>query len=141
MGQMSMPISYEINRETRLVVCTGFGVVTDDEVLQVHEQMVKDANFDSSFSELVDADAITSTTVTPSSMRMLADSSPFSPDSRRALVAGSPLAFGLWRVYQTVRSLRGDKNIRVFRSRTDALAWLLPEKDGESTRGEKTPAA
>jgi hypothetical protein len=69
---MSMPISYEINRETRLVVCTGFGVVTDDEVLQVHEQMVKDANFDSSFSELVDADAITSTTVTPSSMRMLA---------------------------------------------------------------------
>jgi len=138
---MRMPISYEIKRESRLVVCTGFGVVTAEEVLQVHDQMVKDENFDSSFSELVDGTAITSTTVTPSSMRMLAESSPFSPDSRRALVADSPLGFGLWRVYQTVRSLRGDKNIRVFRSRTDALAWLLTEEDGESRRGEKTPAA
>ena len=134
-----MPISYEINRETRLVVCTGFGVVTDDEILQVHEQMVKDANFDSSFSELVDADAITSTTVTPSSMRMLAESSPFSPDSRRALVADSPLGFGLWRVYQIVRSLKGDKHIRVFHNRTDALAWL--REDESSANGEKTPAA
>jgi len=138
---MSMPISYEIKSESRLVVCTGFGVVTAEEVLQVHDQMVKDENFDSSFSELVDGTAITSTTVTPSSMRTLADSSPFSPDSRRALVADSPLGFGLWRVYQTVRSLRGDKNIRIFRSRADALAWLLTEEDGESTRGEKTPAA
>jgi hypothetical protein len=138
---MSMPISYEIKRESRLVVCTGYGVVTADEVLQFHDQIVKDADFDSSFSELVDATAITGTDVTPSGMRALADSSPYSPDSRRALVSDSPLGFGMWRVYQTVRTLRGDKNIRVFRSRTDALAWLLTEEDGESTRGEKTPAA
>jgi hypothetical protein len=137
---MSMPISYEIKRESRLVVCTGFGVVTADEVLQVHDQIVKDEDFEPSFSELVDATAITSTTVTPSSMRMLAESSPFSPDSRRALVADSPLGFGLWRVYQTVRSLRGDKNIRVFRSRTDALAWLLAEKNEKSTNGQNASA-
>jgi hypothetical protein len=135
-----MPISYEIKKESRLVVCTGFAVVTADEVLQVHDQIVKDEDFEPSFSELVDATAITSTTVTPSSMRMLAESSPFSPDSRRALVADSPLGFGLWRVYQTVRSLRGDKNIRVFRSRTDALAWLLPEKNEKSANGEDTTA-
>src|SRR5262249_12552164 len=141
MGRMSMPISYEINKETRLVVCTGFGVVTAEEVLQVHDQMVKDENFDSSFSELVDGTAITSTTVTPSSMRMLAESSPFSPDSRRALVADSPLGFGLWRVYHAFRSLRGNKTSGAFRSRTAGLAGLLTEEDGESRRGEKTPAA
>src|SRR5262249_25713080 len=139
MGRMSMPISYEINKETRLVVCTGFGTVTADEVLQVHDRMVKDENFDSSFSELVDATAITSTTVTPGSMRTLAESSPFAPDSRRALVADSRLGFGLWRVYQIVRSLKGDKHIRVFHNRTDAVAWLREEES--SANGEKTPAA
>src|SRR5262249_59592546 len=94
-----------------------------------------------SLSKLVDVLAFAGSSVTPSIIRMLAEGSPFPPDSRRALVADSPLGFVLWRVYQRVRSLRGDKNIRVFRSRTDALAWLLTEEDGESRRGEKTPAA
>jgi hypothetical protein len=136
-----MPISYEIIRENRLVICTGFGVVTADEVLQFHDQLVKDANFESSFSELADGTAITGTDVTPGGMRALADSSPYSPDARRALVAESPLGFAMWRVYQTMRSLRGDKNIRVFHNRTDALAWLLPEMDGRNTNDNKTPAA
>ena len=136
-----MPISYEIIRENRLVICTGFGVVTADDVLQFHDQLVKDANFDSSFSELADGTSITGTDVTPGGMRALADSSPYSPDSRRALVAENPLGFALWRVYQTMRSLRGDRNIRVFHNRTDALAWLLAEKDGGNANDKKTPAA
>jgi len=71
---------------------------------------------------------------------MLAESSPFSPDSRRALVADSPLGFGLWRVYPTIRSLRGDKNIRVFRSRTDAVGWLLWERNERSANGQNASA-
>lgn len=124
-----MPISYEIKRESRLVVCTAFGIVTGDEVLEFHDQIVKDGDFDSGFSQLVDCTAITKTDVNPSRMRVLAEESPFSHDSRRAFVADSPLGFGLSRVYQIVRSLRGDKHIRVFRNRTDALAWLLTERE------------
>ena len=77
------------------------------------------------FPRLVDGIAITGTTLTPAQMRALAGESPFSLDSRRAMVAHSPLGFGLSRIDQIVRSLRGDRHIRVFHSRGEAMAWLL----------------
>jgi hypothetical protein len=124
-----MPISYEVDKQRRLVVCTASGVVTAGDVLGFHERIVKDTDFNSSFSQLVDCTAITKTNISPKGMRALAEKSSFSTDSRRAFVAASPLGFGLSRVYQIVRSLRGDKHIRVFRNRADALTWLLAEKD------------
>jgi hypothetical protein len=122
-----LPITYTIDHENRLVVCTGSGLCTADDVLGCHAQLVKDAGFDPSFSQLVDGTAITGTTVTAAQMRALAGESPFSLDSRRAMVADSPLGFGLSRIYQIVRSLRGDRHIRVFHSRGEAMAWLLRE--------------
>jgi hypothetical protein len=123
-----LPITYTIDQEKRLVICTGFGLCTADDVLGCHAQLAKDAGFDPSFSQLVDGTAITQTTVTASQMRALAGESPFSLGSRRAFVVDSPLGFGLSRIYQIVRSLRGDRHIRVFHSRGEAMAWLLKER-------------
>lgn len=123
-----MCISYEIDKDKRLVVCTASGMITADDVLEFHEQLVKDEDFDPNFSQLVDCTAIVTTDVTPGRMWVLAEQSPFSLGSRRALVADSPLGFGLSRVYQIVRNLKGDKHIRVFKNRTDALKWLLQEE-------------
>ncbi len=125
----AMPISYEVDKQRRLVVCTASGVVTAGDVMEFHERIVKDNDFNSSFSQLVDCTAITKTNISPKGMRALAEESSFSTDSRRAFVADSPLGFGLSRVYEIVRSLQGDKHIRVFRNRADALTWLLAEKD------------
>jgi hypothetical protein len=122
-----LPITYTIDLERRLVICTASGLCTADDVLGLHAQIVEDADFDPTYAQLVDGTAITQTTVTPSQMRALAEESPFSLESRRALVADSPLGFGLSRVYQIVRTLRGDRQIRVFRSRGEAMAWLLRE--------------
>lgn len=122
-----MPITYSIDLEKRLVTCTAFGLCTADDVLGLHAQIVKDADFDPTFSQLVDGTTIASTTVTPSQMRALAVESPFSLCSRRAMVADSPLGFGLSRIYQIVRTLRGDQQIRVFHSRGEAMAWLRKE--------------
>jgi len=120
-----MPIVYEIDQDRRLVVCNISGFCTGDEVLEFHARIRNDTRFDPSFSQLADGTAITGTDVTPSRMRGLAERSPFSYDSRRAFVAPSDLGFALWRVYEILRGLRGDSHVRVFRSRTEALAWLL----------------
>jgi hypothetical protein len=59
---------------------------------------------------------------------MLAAAVPFSPVARRALLTQNPLIFGLSRIYQTLRSLRGDQHVRVFRQRDDAMAWLFQQE-------------
>ena len=124
-----MPISYEILKGERLVVCTASGFIRGDDVLDFHDWIMKDPDFDPTFSQLVDCTAITKTDVTPGRMRVLAERSPFSLEARRAMVAHSALGFGLSRVYEIVRTLRGDKHIHVFRNRADALKWLLAEED------------
>lgn len=120
-----MPVSYEIDKQRRLVVCTVTGVCTADDVLGFHKQILNDSDFDPRFCQLVDGTGITKTDITPSRMRTLAEGSPFLLTSRRAFVAESPLGFGLSRVYEIVRGLKGDRQIRVFRNRAAALEWLL----------------
>jgi hypothetical protein len=47
------------------------------------------------------------------------------PPSRVAIVAPTSLLFGLARMYQTCRELAGGtRDVRVFRSRAAAAAWL-----------------
>lgn len=120
-----MPVSYEIDKERQLVICTVTGVCTAEDVLGFHKQILNDSDFDPAFSQLMDGTGITRTDIEPSQMRTLADRSPFSLTSRRALVAESDLGFGLLRVYEIVRGLKGDRQIRVFRTRAAALDWLL----------------
>jgi len=124
-----MPITYRIDRKKRLVVCVLTGFIAADDVLKFNRLIVRNPRFDAAFSQLIDCTAIGGTDVTPARMRVLAEESPFSATSRRALVAESPLGFGLSRVYEIVRGLRGDQHIRVFRNRKEALNWLLEERE------------
>jgi len=124
-----MPVSsYEIDTEKRLVVCTVTGVCTADDVLGFHRELLRNRDFDPSFSQLVDCTGITRSEITPEQMRFVAEQSPFSLNSRRALVAENDLGFALLRVYEIVRGLRGDRHIRAFRSRAAALEWLLKKR-------------
>ncbi|HMF91964.1 MAG TPA: hypothetical protein VKL40_15075 [Candidatus Angelobacter sp.] len=123
-----MPVSYEIDKEKRLVVCNVTGFCTADDVLGFHKRIVNDREFDPGFSQLVDCTGITGSDIAPGQMKFVAAQSPFSLDSRRALIADSDLGFALLRVYEIVRGLRGDRQVRVFRSRAAALEWLLEKK-------------
>lgn len=125
----SMPASYEIDKQKRMVVTTAWGVCTVDDVLRFREQVLKDSDFDPSFSQLADFTAVTQFDVTAGEVRMLAGMNPFSPDSRRALVAESGVVFGLARMFEILRGLKGETHIRVFRSRSEALAWLLEKEE------------
>ena len=120
-----MPVAYEIDKKRRLVVCTVTGPVAVEDVVRFREQLLGDSDFDPNFSQLVDATGITRTDIRPDQARSLAEESPFSRNSRRALIAGSDLGFALLRVYEIVRGLRGDRQVRVFRNRAAAMEWLF----------------
>lgn len=120
-----MPVSYAIDKQKKLVVTCAWGKCTVEDVLEFRRQILKDDNFDPSFAQLADFSGVTIADISPSEVRMLAWMNPFSPDSRRAIVAQSKLAFGLSRIFETLRTLRGDRHIRVFRTREEALAWIF----------------
>ena len=123
-----MPSSYVIDKERKLVITTAWGDCTADDVLEFRKQVLKDRDFDPSFSQLADFTGVTKVDVSPDEVRMLATKSPFSTQSRRALVADNQVIFGLSKMFGILRNLRGEKLIRVFRTRSEALDWLL-EKD------------
>ena len=123
-----MPSSYVIDKERKLVITTAWGDCNADDVLEFRKQVLKDRDFDPSFSQLADFTGVTKVDVSPDEVRMLATKSPFSTQSRRALVADNQMIFGLSKMFGILRNLRGEKLIRVFRTRNEALDWLL-EKD------------
>jgi hypothetical protein len=123
-----MPSSYVIDKERKLVITTAWGDCTTDDVLEFRKRVLSDRDFDPNFSQLADFTCITRADVSPDEVRMLAAISPFSPQSRRALVANNQMVFGISKMFGILRNLRGEKLIRVFRTRQEALDWLL-EKD------------
>ncbi len=120
-----MPASYSIDKQRRLVVTRAWGDCTVNDALEFRRQILKDKDFDPSFAQLADFTAVTGIDFTPGDVRLLSWVTPFSPESRRAIVVENPLAFGFARIYQTLRSLRGDRHVRVFRDRKEALAWIF----------------
>jgi hypothetical protein len=120
-----MPASYAIDKQKRLVVTSAWGKCTVEDALEFRRQILKDEDFDPSFAQLADFSAVTTIDISPGEVRMLAWMSPFSPGSRRAIVVQSQLAFGLARIFETLRTLRGERYIRVFHTREEALAWIF----------------
>jgi hypothetical protein len=119
-----MPLSYEIDDQNKLLICNASGFVTLNEVIAYKQQLLNDPGFDSTYSQLVDLTRVTGTELTADQIRMQADTSIFSRGVRHALVGSSQLVFGFARMFEIVRGLRGENNIRVFRNRLKALAWL-----------------
>jgi hypothetical protein len=127
-----MPASYEIDKERRLVISKGTGVITLADGLAHQKQLLADPDFDRSFSQLMDFTEVTKWELRTEDLRQLAAKNVFSSMSRRAFVVGSEEAFGLGRMFETFREMAGEQGIRVFRSRAEAMSWVLssPEKVG-----------
>jgi hypothetical protein len=119
-----VPFTYQIDAERHLVLTTASGVVTAEEILDHQKRLVNDPAFDPHFSQLVDLTQATRTDVHAHHVRAFAAKSVFTRDSRRAFVAGGPVAFGLARMYELMRETSGEIGIQVFDTREKALRWL-----------------
>jgi hypothetical protein len=120
---------YEIDKERRLITSMASGVITLPEIWAHQEKLSKDLDFDPSFAQLLDVTQVTKLDLCSEDVRNIAESNTFSSNPRLAIVATSSLVYGMARMFQIFREMKGEERIRVFRDRDEALAWVL-NKDG-----------
>jgi hypothetical protein len=120
-----MPTFFKIDKERRLVMSTGSGVVTMADAMAHQTGLLNDPDFDPGFSQLLDLTQVETYQVTIGDVRKLAQAKVFSPDSRRAILVTNDYAFGAARVFESLRGISGEKRIRVFRDLDEALDWIL----------------
>ncbi|HKA36523.1 MAG TPA: hypothetical protein VKH43_06850 [Thermoanaerobaculia bacterium] len=125
-----MPIDFEIDHKHRLVTARGLGTLTHEDVLG-YQMGVWGRTDVAGYDELVDMSgveeiALISMDAVPRLASLSARMDPPDGKSRLAIVAPSDFAFALGRRYETFRGLdpRSTKEVRVFRSLAEALAFL-----------------
>jgi len=119
-----MPAFYKIDKERKLVMSTASGVLILADALAHQKQLLKDPDFDPSFSQLLDFTHVTDVQLSSEEVRRLARTTVFSTNSRRAFLANSDLKFGLARMFSIARETFGETGIRVFRNLDAALDWV-----------------
>ena len=118
-------IDVDHDLRTRFVVVDG--VVTDEELLRVYGAALARPDFDPGYDDVVDLTTVDRIDVTREGLRdlvhLVGPLDRLAIPSRLAIVAPRDDAFGLARMYG---QMRGDvaRQIRVFRTRYDALQWL-----------------
>lgn len=120
-----MPAFYKIDKERRLVLSSAYGVFRRTDSVAHREKLLKDPDFDPSYSQIADFTQVTKFELSAEDIHELAQESVFSRQSRRALIVPSDVAYGLGRMFGTLRESQGEMEIGVFRSLAEALDWVL----------------
>ncbi len=120
-----MAHSYTVDAVRGVVLVRVFGVLTPASVQAAEAEFRADARIKSTFAALFDLTDVTSVDAIGSAdVRSLA-TAPVMVFARRAFVAPSPAAFGLCRMFATLRELKDQSEpIGVFRTLADAAQWL-----------------
>jgi hypothetical protein len=121
--ERTVPSSYSIDPERRLVITRIWGAATDDDVLGHNQRLRADPLFDPSFRQLADMSGVTKVLVSSSTIEVVSRGQLFVPGTRRAFVASEDAVFGLLRKYELHAESLG-QTVRVFRDRKPAEAWL-----------------
>lgn len=129
-----MPGAYAIDVSRGLVLTRGWGTLTDDDLLGHVRAVAADPRFRPHFAQLADLLGVTSVAPTAAGIEELGLLNPFGEGSRRALVVQPGAAYGLSRMYQTVRSENRDE-LELFHDIDAAIRWLgLAESKDELLR-------
>ncbi len=116
-----MPISYEVDAPSQLMVVTLHGVVTTEDIRAIQSALSSGPAFEPGFSQLLDLRGITRMDLSTSDVRRSADASPLK-EVRRAFVVEEDFHFGLVRQFGVFRD--GVDEVRVFRDIAKARGWL-----------------
>jgi len=117
-----MPITYDLDSSTDVIVTRMTGVLTDDQVLAHMKALRADPRMHPGVRQLVDVRDVTDFKVTPEGIRMFTSLGRATPTGHRlAIVAVEDVTFGMARMYQMSRS---DERVGVFRTMEEARDWL-----------------
>jgi hypothetical protein len=120
-----MPAFFQIDKERRLVITTCSGILTLADAYAHQQELRKQPDFDPTFSQFIDFSEVTKLDMSKEDIDRFAQSTIFSPHSRRAILATHDVAYGLARMYGILREFKGEEGIQVFRNRNEAMTWVL----------------
>lgn len=125
-----MAVYYEIDSDNELVRTKFTGLITPWDHTQHTLKLRGDPAFHPSFSELIVFDEQVQIRLSFLDFRLEGD--PFSPSSKRALVAspGRQLICGIARMFQLAKG--EEPNVRIFPTETAAEGWLGNGKNAGS---------
>ncbi|MBZ5661598.1 MAG: hypothetical protein LAO08_14425 [Acidobacteriia bacterium] len=123
--QANVSAFYIIDKERKAVLSSGTGILTAEDLMGHQDRLLKDPDFDPTFSQLLDFTRITGLEVSSEDVRRLAQRNVFSPASRRAFVVQDDLQYGLARMFEIHRDIAGETGIRVFRTLDEAMNWIF----------------
>jgi hypothetical protein len=125
-----VPIDYRIYPDERLVWATAHGILTTADFF-AYQRTVWERPDVQGYDELVDMRSVADIPApSPTAIRSLASLAatmdPQGVHSKFAIIASDDFAYGLGRMYQTHRGLRGQgaKEVAVFRTIEEGLEWL-----------------
>ncbi len=132
-----MPLEFQIDQKHRLVRVRAHGVMKMEDLWNYQAEVWSGQNM-TGYDELVDMSDVTKID-SPSSDRiralaeLAAKADKPGPPSRLAIIAPSPLTFGMGRMYEGYRDgVPGStKQVGVFRTRAEALEFLARPKAAE----------
>jgi hypothetical protein len=121
-----MPLRSVIRKDYRLVVSTGEGKITLDDVLTHQDALLHDPDFDAGFDQLVDVTSVSDVTLSGDHLRRLMGRKIFSPTSRIAVVASGAFLYGMLRMTQSYQEMAPVEQppVSIFKDRVLALKWL-----------------
>ena len=125
-----MPLVYRIDRDAKLVVAAGYGMLTDADVFRYERETGARSDM-IGYDELIDMSSVTDIDV-PSVERVedlvseAAARDAVHGPAKLAIVAPGDLAFGLGRMFQMHRRVEplNTKDVGVFRTMDEALKFL-----------------
>ena len=115
-------MSYVIEKQRRLIVTTGDGIVTFSEIRAHQNRLLSDPDFDAGFDQLIDVTNVEKFDMTGDEARTIAERPIVSPNSKRAFVATKPSIYGFGRLMAVYHESYAQ--VQIFYDFNSALKWL-----------------
>jgi hypothetical protein len=117
-----VPLSFYVDENTGVIHVQAIGEVNDAEVVELSDHLRHEVAFLSGYPILCDGASLTAVLISSSLLESLGRTTRLRTNFV-AIIAPSPAAFGLARMYQ-ILSDPEDTRMRVFTEAEDAMAWL-----------------
>ena len=119
-----MAIDFLIDVQHRVVFTVAIDAFSIADAIDHMNRLRADARYSPLFNQLADFRDVTDVQLSGLDVRTFAKEAIFSKGSRRALVITTPVAYGLARMFLTLRELAGEEYLSVVRTMADAADWV-----------------
>lgn len=120
-----MPYHFEFDKTHRILLTVVTGEFSDDDQLTINTDIRKRASELDIVAGIGDMSGITSCTVSSASVQIVArEASPYSPQTKRFLVAPADHLYGISRMYKATAQEKTRAQLEIVRTRAEALESL-----------------